>query len=121
LQRLILNPRFKFDITASIHERHPFSSLCFSLRLSAPCVRIAGKIVFVVPNNTEYQKHTIYHRRIGRTTGINLVFIPPYSPNLNLIGRYGTTAARLFSEFCGKLFERRKTPWNEEGSGCPPP
>jgi transposase len=47
----------------------------------------AGRTVFVVLDNAKYQKCTVTGE-LAEQLGINLVFIPPYSPNLNLIERF---------------------------------
>jgi transposase len=46
----------------------------------------AGRTVFVILDNAKYQKCSVT-RELAEQLGINLVFIPPYSPNLNLIER----------------------------------
>ena len=46
----------------------------------------AGKTVHVILDNARYQKcQTV--RSLARELGIELLYIPPYSPNLNLIER----------------------------------
>jgi transposase len=42
--------------------------------------------IYVVLDNARYQ-HCDYVKELAKTLGINLVFLPPYSPNLNLIER----------------------------------
>lgn len=42
--------------------------------------------IYVVLNNTRYQ-HCEYVKKLAKELGIQLVFLPPYSPNLNLIER----------------------------------
>lgn len=42
--------------------------------------------IYVVLDNARYQ-HCDYVKELAKTLGIQLVFLPPYSPNLNLIER----------------------------------
>jgi transposase len=63
----------------------------------------AGKTVFVVLDNAKYQKCNIA-RELAEHLGIKLVFIPPYSPNLNLIERLwklvkGKLRSRYYTRF----------------------
>ena len=63
----------------------------------------AGKTVFIVLDNAKYQKCNIT-RELAEHLGINLVFIPPYSPNLNLIERLwklvkGKLRSRYYNRF----------------------
>jgi transposase len=71
--------------------------------------RYAGKTVFVVLDNAKYQKCKITGE-LAERLGINLVFIPPYSPNLNLIERLwkyvkGKLRTRYYNRF--ELFRER--------------
>jgi transposase len=71
--------------------------------------RYAGKTVFVVLDNAKYQKCSIT-RELAEHLGINMVFIPPYSPNLNLIERLwklvkGNPRSRYYNQF--ELFRER--------------
>ena len=60
------------------------TEVCEMLRkLSA---KYAGKPVHLVLDNARYQKCRIV-QDLAKELGINLVYIPPYSPNLNLIER----------------------------------
>jgi len=45
-----------------------------------------GKTIFIVFDNARYQRCDAV-RELAKRLGIQLVFIPPYSPNLNLIER----------------------------------
>jgi SAM-dependent methyltransferase len=63
----------------------------------------AGKTVFAVLDNARYQKCAVT-RELAEQLGINLVFIPPYSPNLNLIERLwkfvkGKLRSRYYNQF----------------------
>jgi transposase len=63
----------------------------------------AGKTVFVVLDNARYQKCGLT-TDVAARLGINLVFIPPYSPNLNLIERLwkftkGKLRSRYYNQF----------------------
>ena len=50
-------------------------------------VENAGKPTFIVLDNARYQKCGIV-QELANQLGIHLVYIPPYSPNLNLIERF---------------------------------
>ena len=50
-------------------------------------VEYAGKPIFLVLDNARYQKCGIV-QELANQLGINLTYIPPYSPNLNLIERF---------------------------------
>lgn len=50
-------------------------------------IEYAGKPIYLVLDNASYQKCNIV-RELAKKLNINLVYIPPYSPNLNLIERY---------------------------------
>ena len=45
-----------------------------------------GKTIYIILDNARYQKCALV-QQLAEKLGINLVFIPPYSPNLNLIER----------------------------------
>ena len=47
----------------------------------------AGKIIYLVLDNARYQKCRVV-QELAAELGIHLVYIPPYSPNLNLIERF---------------------------------
>ena len=55
--------------------------------LSKIATEYVGRTVHIVLDNARYQKCMLVQEHAKRL-GINLVFIPPYSPNLNLIERY---------------------------------
>ena len=73
-------------------------------------VEYASKSVFIILDNASYQKCNLV-KNLAVGLGINLIFIPPYSPNLNLIERFWKFAkSRLrtkyytdFSEFTDKI------------------
>jgi transposase len=46
-----------------------------------------GQIIYIILDNAKYQKCKLV-LETATQLGINLVYIPPYSPNLNLIERY---------------------------------
>ena len=54
--------------------------------LGKVAIEYAGKPVYIVLDNARYQKCAIV-AELATQLGINLVYIPPYSPNLNLIER----------------------------------
>jgi hypothetical protein len=63
----------------------------------------AGRTVFAILDNAKYQKCNVTGE-LAEQTGINLVFIPPYSPNLNLIERLwkfvkGKLRSRYYDRF----------------------
>lgn len=59
----------------------------------------AGKAVRVVLDNARYQKCAVV-QELAKELGIRLVFIPPYSPNLNLIERlWKFTKSKLRSRY----------------------
>ena len=60
------------------------SEICDLLRKVA--AEYAGKPIHLVLDNARYQKCAVVSELAARL-GIQLVFIPPYSPNLNLIER----------------------------------
>jgi transposase len=84
------------------------ASVCDLLRKIA--VEYAGTQVSLILDNASCQKCKIV-RELADTLGISLVYIPPYSPNLNLIERFWKhVKARLrakyyddFSKFCGVI------------------
>jgi transposase len=73
-------------------------------------VEYAGKTICLVLDNASYQKCYLV-REMAAELGITLIFIPPYSPNLNLIERFWKfTKAKLrtkyytqFDEFTNRI------------------
>ena len=55
--------------------------------LKKVAVENAGKPIFIVLDNARYQKCSIV-QELANQLGIHLIYIPPYSPNLNLIERF---------------------------------
>jgi len=55
--------------------------------LKKVAVEYAGKPIFIVLDNARYQKCGIV-QELANQLGIYLIYIPPYSPNLNLIERF---------------------------------
>jgi transposase len=45
------------------------------------------KVIYLVSDNARYYKNTILQEYIGQHPNIKWIFLPPYSPNLNLIER----------------------------------
>ena len=76
------------------------TQVCEMLRkLSA---EYAGRMIHVVLDNARYQKCQAV-QELARELGINLLYIPPYSPNLNLIERFwkfvkGGTALKILRQ-----------------------
>lgn len=60
------------------------SEICDLLKKVAD--EYAGKPIYIVLDNARYQKCAVV-TQLAIHLGINLVYIPPYSPNLNLIER----------------------------------
>jgi len=50
-------------------------------------VEYAGRAIYIILDNASYQKCNLV-KNTAANLGINLVFIPSYSPNLNLIERF---------------------------------
>ena len=73
-------------------------------------VEYAGRPLYIVLDNASYQKCNLV-KALAIDLGINLVFIPSYSPNLNLIERFWKFAkSKLrtkyytdFKEFADKI------------------
>lgn len=59
--------------------------ICDLLRKLA--AEYAGKPIYLILDNARYQKCKIVEELAGQL-GIHLTYIPPYSPNLNLIERF---------------------------------
>ena len=55
--------------------------------LKKVAVEYAGESIFIVLDNARYQKCSIV-QELANQLGIHLIYIPPYSPNLNLIERF---------------------------------
>jgi transposase len=55
--------------------------------LQKTAVEYAGKPIYIVLDNARYQKCNIV-QELANQLGIRLIYIPPYSPNLNLIERF---------------------------------
>jgi hypothetical protein len=50
-------------------------------------VEYSGKPIYIVLDNARYQKCGIV-QELSKQLGIHLMYIPPYSPNMNLIERF---------------------------------
>ena len=82
--------------------------ICELLRKIA--IEYAGTPIYLILDNARYQK-CIMVEALARQLGIHLVYIPPYSPNLNLIerlwkhvkGRLRTKYYDQFDEFQRKI------------------
>jgi transposase len=61
-----------------------------------------GQLVYLTLNNARYQKYKLV-QELADQLGLILVYIPPYSPNLNLI-------ERLWKNVKSKLRSKRKNP-----------
>jgi len=70
----------------------------------------AGRVIYIILDNASYQKCNLV-KNMATDLGINLVFIPSYSPNLNLIERFWKfTKSKLrtkyytdFNEFSNRI------------------
>ena len=60
------------------------SEVCYLLKKVA--LEYAGKPIYIILDNARYQKCAVV-TELANQLGLHLVFIPPYSPNLNLIER----------------------------------
>ena len=77
------------------------TEICMMLRKVAD--EYAGKTVHIVMDNARYQKCESV-KTLAVSLGIELVYIPPYSPNLNLIERVwkfvkGKLRSRYYDDF----------------------
>ena len=77
------------------------TEICQMLRLAAS--EYAGKKIHIVSDNARYQKCEMV-TSLAREFAIELVFLPPYSPNLNLIERVwkftkGKLRVKYYSDF----------------------
>lgn len=80
------------------------TEICVMLKKMA--AEYSGKEIHIALDNARYQKCQIV-TEMAKTLGIDLVYIPPYSPNLNLIERLwklvkGELRCRYYDDF--KLF-----------------
>ena len=92
------------------------SSYITSKQVCRMLVKIAkaypGKEIHIVLDNAAYQRCGLV-KKVAENLGIHLVFIPPYSPNLNLIERFWkfvkgelrTTFYEDFAIFCSRIDE----------------
>jgi hypothetical protein len=88
-------------ITAANDSSITACGVCEVFRKTAEAY--ADKAVVVVLDNAKYQKCNIT-RELAEELGLKLVFIPPYSPNLNLIERLwklvkGKLRSRCYNQF----------------------
>lgn len=65
-----INAQSAMDLFAQIQARHP-----------------KAKVIYVIVDNARYY-HSRWLKKVLKGTKIKLIFLPPYSPNLNLIERY---------------------------------
>ena len=83
------------------------TEVCGMLRKAA--AEYAGEAVHVVLDNARYQKCAVV-RDLAEELGIVLEFIPPYSPNLNLIERlWKHVKSRLRSKYYGQFDDFKET------------
>lgn len=99
LHRLIVpsaRGRFRLNVLGAIHaQTHEFTALYNATYINAEVVceflrqlvdQWSDKPLFVVLDNARYQ-HCQRVKQVATQLNITLVFLPPYSPNLNLIER----------------------------------
>ena len=77
------------------------SEVCDLLRCVAE--EYAGKVIHLALDNARYQKCVVV-QDLAQSLGIDLVYIPPYSPNLNLIERLwrfvkGKLRSKYYNDF----------------------
>jgi transposase len=83
------------------------TEVCEMLRKVA--AEYAGKSVHIVLDNARYQKCEIV-RNLAIELGVTLHYIPPYSPNLNLIERlWKHVKSRLRSKYYDRFDDFKKT------------
>ena len=89
------------ETTAGTVTEETVARLLYKLRLAHP-----DEPIHVVLDNARYQ-HTSFVRAVAKVYDIRLVYLPPYSPNLNLIERVWkfvkkkALANRHFEDFRG--------------------
>jgi len=72
-------------VSTVVNDKY-ITALEFCDLLKKLAIEYAGKPIHIVLDNARYQKCIIV-TETAKQLGINLVYIPPYSPNLNLIER----------------------------------
>jgi transposase len=98
-----INAQSAKDLFAKLEAKHPLA-----------------KAIYVIVDNARYYRSR-WLRKMLKGTKIKLIFLPPYSPNLNLIERYWKFFKKIvlsnryyetFDEFkraCESFFRKRKT------------
>ena len=102
-----INAQSAKDLFAQIEARHPMA-----------------KVIYIIVDNARYYRSR-WLKKALKGTKIKLIFLPPYSPNLNLIERYWKFFKKkvlnnhyyeTFGEFkraCESFFRKRKKYWPE--------
>ena len=97
-----INADSAIDLFAKIEAKHPDAN-----------------VIYVIADNARYYRSRLLKKHL-RGTKIKLIFLPPYSPNLNLIERYckffkkkvlNNHYCETFGEFkraCESFFRKRK-------------
>ena len=97
-----INAQSALDLFSKLEAKHP-----------------AAKTIYVIVDNARYYRSRLLRQAL-KGTKIKLVFLPPYSPNLNLIERYwkffkkkvlNNRYYKTFAEFkraCESFFRKRK-------------
>jgi transposase len=88
--------RFRLNVLGVIHAKSKKLTALYNTTyitsdtvvelLAKVAKEYAGKPIFIILDNARYQ-HCELVKRTAEALNINLVFLPPYSPNLNLIER----------------------------------
>ena len=72
-------------------------------------IEYAGKVVHIVLDNARYQKCEVA-TTLAKNLGIELHYVPPYSPNLNLIERlWKHVKSRLRSKYYDRFDDFKET------------
>jgi transposase len=102
-----INAQSALDLFAKIEAKHP-----------------RAKVIYIIVDNARYYRSR-WLKKALKGTKIKLIFLPPYSPNLNLIERYwkffkkkvlNNRYYETFAEFkraCESFFRKRRKYWPE--------
>ena len=102
-----INAQASIDLFAKIETKHP-----------------DAEAIYIIVDNARYYRSCLLKEHVEGTK-IKLIFLPPYSPNLNLIERYwkffkkkvlNNRYYETFAEFklaCESFFRKRKKYWPE--------
>lgn len=108
--------RKRFNVLGALDAvNHTLTTICNESYITAQTVcqlleclakQYIGEKVYLVLDNARYQRCLLV-QETARTLGIKLVFLPPYSPNLNLIERLWRFVKNdvLYNEFYSAFHE----------------